>query len=493
MEYGFLMTCALIVLVNICVFAVRGLGKGFVRLITLVMAVLGAYLISRMVMPFVLLSAVRWIERLLISYVPETASILSDPMIEEVFSKLVQMILLPALFCLIYSILSPLSSILYRIGCGMLPQRLDDSGKPRVNHWGGMLMGCGVAFLTLMVFIMPLYGYVDVATTAIVTLEEHASENMDTTRLDEINEKYLLPITETPVVTPLYKKLGAPVFASLSTVRWDGVPTNLCNETYAISAIAGDVQRLYAKSPQAYEEAEALAIRDIAASVELSPMLRHILAALLSNAANAWQSGEDFVGVSRPDAGENGNAILGAFLEVFSTTTTANIGADFETFSGILSLAVEHDLMEMMTGGRGDEFANAIASTGFLVDAKLVLAQNPRMAPVTRAITDVGMRLLIGELGVPDGYKEYHGILMNEMSTALQQTTVKEDGTLDVDDLAYRLKNVMERYRVNVNDAAVTLIAHSLADHFSAAELQQMTTDEIADQLIVRFKAVEMP
>lgn len=493
MEYGFLIACAFIVIVNLCIFTYRGFGKGLVRLITLAVAVGASYLLSRMVMPFLLLSAIRSIEKLLISSVPDSEAILSNPMVEEAFSKLVQMILLPALFCVIYSILGSISTLLYRWGCRMLPQRLNDDGKPVVNHWGGLLMGCGVAFLTLMVYIMPLYGYVDVATTAITTLEEHASETMDTTKLDEINETYLLPITETPLVTPLYEKLGAPVFASLSTVEWNDEPTNLRNETYAISAIAGDVQRLSAKAPDAYEEPEALAIEDIAASIDHSPMLRAILAELLSGAAHAWQSGGDFAGLPRPDAGENGNDILDAFLEVFSTTTPANIGVDFNTFSGVLSLAVKHDLMQMMTGSQSEDFANVIASTGFLAEAKLVLAQNPRMAPVTRAITDVGMRLLIGELGAPDAYKSTYGELMNEMSTVLQQTKVKEDGMLDADDLAHHLEDVMADHGVDVDEAAVTLIAHGLADHFTADELANMTTDEIVDQLIAQFGAVEMP
>ena len=178
---------------------------------------------------------------------------------------------------------------------------------------------------------------------------------------------------------------------------------------------------------------------------------------------------------------------------MFSTTTPANIGVDFNTFSGVLSLAVKHDLMQMMTGSQSEDFANVIASTGFLAEAKLVLAQNPRMAPVTRAITDVGMRLLIGELGVPDAYKSTYGELMNEMSTVLQQTKVKEDGMLDADDLAHHLEDVMADHDVDVDEAAVTLIAHSLADHFTADELANMTTDEIVDQLIAQFGAVEMP
>jgi len=493
MEYSFLIACAVIVLINLAIFTFRGFGKGLVRLITLAIAVVAAYLVSRMVMPLVLHSGIRGIEGLVISHFPETEAILSDPMVAEVFSKLVQMLLLPALFCLLYTIFCPISMILYRIGCHLVPRRLDRSGQPRVSHWGGLLMGCGVAFLSLMVYIMPLYGYVEVAHTAIATMEAHASEEMDTTTLDEFNDNYLRPVLETPLVTPLYKSLGEPVFASLSTVMWDGELTHLMLETDTVAAIAGDVQRLLSKKPVDYEEAEAAAIEDIAACVEHSPMLRTILAEVLSGAAEAWQSDEAFAGMERPDMGENGNGILNAFVEVFSTTTTANIGGDFNTFAEVLSLGVKYDLMEMLSGGQGEEFATVIASTGFLSEAKLALNRNPRMAPVTRAITDVGMRLLVSELGVPDEYKDTCSELMNEMSATLQQTAVNEDGTLNTDDLEARLDGVMDAHGVDVNDATVKLIAHGMADQFTAAELQTMTTEEIVDQLIARFGTVEVP
>jgi hypothetical protein len=102
------------------------------------------------------------------------------------------------------------------------------------------------------------------------------------------------------------------------------------------------------------------------------------------------------------------------------------------------------------------------------------------------------MRVVLKEMGLPEDYRESCGELLDGMTDALQSTPTKEDGTLDEEALAESLSEVLESNEITVNESVVNLVAVGIADHFTAEELSELSTENIIEKLIERFDAVDI-
>ena len=116
---------------------------------------------------------------------------------------------------------------------------------------------------------------------------------------------------------------------------------------------------------------------------------------------------------------------------------------------------------------------------------------NPRMQPVSKAIHDVGMNVLVAELGLPEDYKENHEKLMDDMTTALQDS-VTEEGEIDTEKLQASLNEAFADSGVEIDSAAAEVIADGLSEVFTPEELAGgLTPEQITDRLIERFADAE--
>lgn len=114
----------------------------------------------------------------------------------------------------------------------------------------------------------------------------------------------------------------------------------------------------------------------------------------------------------------------------------------------------------------------------------------PRMKPIYNAITNVGMRYMIAELGTPSEYAEKYPKLMEDMSGAVR-TLYDEEGNVDKKTFSKNVSGILADNNVNVSDAAVDLIADGIAENFTKEEVESMSNEEIVSSLIERFGSAD--
>jgi hypothetical protein len=119
-----------------------------------------------------------------------------------------------------------------------------------------------------------------------------------------------------------------------------------------------------------------------------------------------------------------------------------------------------------------------------------LIKANERMRPVSVAIGDVGMNILIDQLGLPEEYRENHAQLMDDMSVALQDA-VSEEGEISVEQLQTGLNEAFADSGVEITESTAEVIANGLSEEFTPEELKTLTVDQITDRLIERFGSVE--
>lgn len=537
-----LIVCGIILLWNVLLAFKRGVRRSLLRLATAAAAAVGAYFLTKPISAAIVGVVLPMVEGWLAA-MPELAGALAgNPEAALAIAALVQMLTAPILFLTLYGVAKLVLLVpYYLLAFITTPHKTDDEGRRVICGVGivsrlvALPVGIVIALVGIGVISVPMFGYVGIMqdmmsimhlqsapafgaeTTEQVSVVAHLSDGTGEAptpeappvaeapapeaqpaptaaqRLTDFYNTNLATLSETSPIAGVYRLVGQRMFDSLTATEWNGTALQLQNEMMVLADVIENVQKLSATPVAEYGAAECDAADALARDIGDSKMLATLCSGVLSTAANSWLDGGTFFGFALPDLGENGNLLVESLLKVFATSAPDNIASDLSFFTGIFRIAVNYDLLEMLQGGMDDDaLATFMTGTGFLTDTKVLLATHTRMQPVGDALVDVGMRTVIKELGLPEDYKESCGEMLNDMTTALQAVPVKEDGKIDEVALADSLTTVFEQHELNVSASAVKLVADGVSEHFTAEEVQTMTTEEIIDKLVERFDEVDV-
>lgn len=488
MELILLAVCAFILISNVFLAFGRGMRKSLLRLATVVLAVVVAYFLSRAIAANFGEEIALWL-KVTFGGDPNFAPMFSgEAGADKAVGTLAQMLVAPLLFLLLYWVLRGALFLLYWLLSAVTRPSTADTAA---SHFIALPIGLLIAFISIFAFIAPVMGYLDVASVTIADLDTGDSSEV-VEELSTYNTDLISPALQTPVVSSLYSTLGVKLFEGLTQGEWDGEELHLKTELTTLGKVAGGVQLLGATPAEQYGDAECAAVDALAENIGNSHMLSVLCSGVLNTASNHWLEGKSFLGVLPPDMGASGNVLLNAFLEVFSTSSRENLGQDLDFFADVFKLAVDYEVLANIGNADENALATLITDSGFLADTQTLLATHPRMAPVGKALVDVGMRCALSAMGLPEDLGESCGAILTDMTAALKEVPTKEDGSIDDAALASSLTAVFAAHEIPIGEAAVSLVARGLADHFTSEELQGLSVEDTVDKLIERFDGVDI-
>lgn len=407
----------------------------------------------------------------------------------ESISVVVRMAIGPILFLLLFLVLRAVLTIVKKIVFKTFKIKIPDAPK-------GLARLCGAAFglvcgvLTILVILVPLFGTLDTVQAIVGEPQESVGESTDgmAAQLSET-----LSLNKAPIAKQIYGLGGDAMYTYLTTTNWNGEKVVLREEAVSIVNALDQISALSAKPVAEYGEEEATALRNVATSVDDSALLSNMMAGVISEAAGTWSEGNGYLGIQFPGMTGHYGRILKAFFGVFATTDTTTVGADLTTFADVFALLVKHDMFAMLGGDAGEgDFAATLTKGDIVGDFYAVLDNNARMQPVKVAIADVGMNVMLGELGgVAGDLREEHGALMNDMAAALKTSVAGQSGAIDKEALRTETATAITENAVEVEDSVVDLVVDALVDEFTADELAALTEEEIVDRMVNRFEGVE--
>lgn len=492
----YLLAVALLILVTDMLFGFgRGFGKSLVRLATqLASAVVAFFAAKALSKAFSNVG-----QEYLISFLQSNEAVKTffadNPDALESVCLLAAGLIAPMLFFVLYLLIKFLSLIVYSIICGVFhigAKAVDVNGK-RYRPMGSRLLGMGMGVLAgivgITVFTVPVVGYIDFASG--VVEEVSAAGISEGEELAEFNEQVGTPVKTTPGVSLLYNALGEPMFDGLSTTKYGGERVSLKIETATLLRTVGDAKALAGKEISAYGAEEANTIRLIAAEAGDSVILRHVASSALRDLSGKWLEGKAFFGISRPNVNENANIVLNGCLQMLSTSDADNIRADLNAFADVFAVLIKYDVLSGISGGtESEDFMKQLNSGEFLSEMSAVVRSAPRMKPIYNAITNVGMRYMIEELGSPAEYMEKYPELMEDMSDAVR-SIYDEEGNVNKEDFSHNISAILSENSVVVSDAAIDLIADGIVENFTKEEVETMSNEEIITALVDRFGSAD--
>lgn len=487
LQYIILGVVLWIVVINVLVGMRRGFSRGLLRLVTLLASAAAAFFAAKATAAKVAQMVIPTLEQSLAAN-PDFATFLQDnPVIGQSVGALTQMLIAPLLFLLFYILFKLVTLVIYWILCIFVKKTRFFAFRWAWGAGFGLLAG----IIGVLVFVTPIMGYTQLLSNT-VTEAENLSASMAEMELNEYNESYVKPVATAPLASQIYNGVGNKLFRGLTTVKWEESDIELASEWSAIVEVV-DNAVAFSKRPMAeYGTEESEAAHALAKGVEKSHMFSSLTGGALNGISNAWLSNQAFMGIQRPNTGdESVDVILNGLLRVFSTTSPEIIGQDLEYFASVFDLFIKYEVFSKIGGEEGaDQLVVHLSSSGFLTEARVMLVSNERMQPVVQAISDAGMRLLVRELGDPAQYLEEHKELLDNVSNVLKDA-VNSEGQLDVTVVTDNLQNVLVENEIEVPAEAIDIIAEGLSDEFTGEELTTLTVDELTDRLISRFGTVE--
>ena len=490
MQLAVLGFAAFILIFNIVISFTRGFRKSLLRLITVVLAVVAAYFAARAVAATAGREIVLWLEATL-GGDPNFAPLFNGEVAAgDAVSLLVKLFVAPLLFLLLFVVIKALLIFLYWILCGVTRPKYADTC---VSHFLGLPMGVAIAIIGITVFVTPLFGYADLLSAFATKTTEAGTNTALAQTVETYHQEFIAPLGDTPVLPTVYDLVGDTVFQGLSSGKWENEKVYLRDEFDVLGDIMAQLGLLGDKPVEQYGAAESAAAEKLAADISRSPMLSVLCSGVLNTASNHWLAGQTFLGVAAPSLGENGDLILYAFLEVFSTSTRENLGEDLDFFADVFGVLIDQELLTAIKSAEDEEaMAELIADGELLTEVQQLLKTHPRMNPVGVALVDVGMRAVLKSIGLPEDVLASHGELISEMSEALKNVGTTPEGAIDKEALSEDLGEVFTSYGVEVNEASTQLVAEAVADAFTPEELQSLTVDDVMTKIAERFGSVDV-
>lgn len=450
----------------------RKLNRTLLRLVTLLLSFGGAFLLAKLMGK----SVGRYIVSLLQPMLGDgVGNLLSQPEMSAAADALCEMIAAPILFLLAYVLLKIISWIFYKIIAVLFVPK----GPKHFGRLTGALAGVLCGMVGLVVFVTPVFGYMTLTNGVLDQLAAQTQEQQTPNVLEEM--------LEAPVAKESYRYAGKYVFHFLTTVDFEDAKVNLEEEIGAVITILKDVMSLKGASPEQFGATEAQAVKRLAADVGASKIVSSVAASFLADASQAWLCGEQALGMSKPNLGEDVQGVADAFLQVFAVSTPETLTQDMGTFADVFVVLVESEVFTMGTDNA--DFVVKLVSGGVVNRLYAVLDANPRMAPVKSAIRDLGVSVMMQHLGAPEDLRANHSDLLEDMADTLKNVT-KADGSIDQAVLSADVHRIMNGYEIPVSEQASQLIAEAIAENLTAEEIRSMTPAQIADRMAERFAAV---
>lgn len=472
-----LMTAVCLVLLGLGAFfgLIRRSNRSLVRLATLLLSVAGAFFIARVAVGNAAAYALEYAKANWINDPEILSYIEQNPALVDALIAFARMLIAPIIFFVSYLALRTVSFVVYKLICFIFRVK-----GPRLLGLG-RLAGAGVGllcgFIGVLVLVVPVCGYSALASDIVDQLE--IAEDHPVAAYTHT----IASVGEAPVASLAFRVGGEKLFEGLTTVELGEGEAMLREEANAILALIDHAGVLSEVPIESYGTAQSEAVMLMADDVGNSFMVSHIGSGLLATVSNRWLANDSFLGIERPAMGENADIIVNAMLGVLSTSNADNIDDDLRSVAEVFGLMVECEIFPLLVdGGDPDALAAKLATHGVLEGLYEVLEHNPRMLPLKQAFAELGIRILMDELGLPDNLKDSHGELLSDVGDALVNA-VDAENNINVDVLKTEVADVMEKHGIGLDDSAVKLVSESIAQEFTGEELKALSDAEIVDRL----------
>ncbi len=437
-----LVVLLLFVLINL----VKGLLRGTIRtvgtLVSIILSAVAAFVVTVVVCKPtspILTKLFELIEGILPA---ELLEIFADGSLGESLSYYLAMLAAPFFFLTAFSAITIVLSIIIRI---LLRIFFGKKKKSALSRLGGALIGIVCGVLVTVIALMPVVGTLNIAS-AVYELDAVREELPEGEELLEDGK------------VKIFLSVCAPLYDELASAKFEGEKVYLKNDIATVFAVINGVSALEGEIAE-YGQKQIDALMGMVESLDDSPLLKNMLAEVLSTAASSWTEGKAFAGIEKPVASEMLAPIVDGMLKVLATSDKDNIGKDLETLASVFSIMIRSEMFK-----HSENFSailTQLSETNAISELLEAINANERMTGLSDEITNLSIRALASSIGVPENEQERYDLLMGEIASIVTSSygmSAEERSAA----IAPDLEREFEHYGVDIGGEALANVCAGL-------------------------------
>ena len=477
---------ALLTLIGLLAGRKRGVGRQSVRLFTVALSVLVAFLMARGVFGAI---TKRMTDEMLSDLLAKVgaqdglgsaAAFLDADLINYILALPVGLVVAPIVFVFAFIFVSGLMLIVHKIISNSLGFKCKRNNKK--TRLLGMALGALQGILVTATLLIPVYGLFKSANDAIVSLE--TSGAIEAEALEEYHE-----ISDVVCGNFTYKVFASSckdTYDSLSVIKLDGEKirmSNLFDTAVVLVANASDLgeidfQNLTDESKKTIDSlVDAILADDYLLTVS-SGVIR-ALAETGFDFGNGSDSSAEAPEEKEPTAADKAiDSIKTALFDILKTMTPDYFKADVMTLKELLYLVADSGLLG------GSESADMIsvlikpdATTGDNLIAAIIrkIENNPHLSPLVSVLNDAALTVAFESVEIEGLDAESAKEMVSELKTGL-------NSMLSIDKESY----TPAQYKEQISNEVTSVVDAALQDmEFSFSEEEKATiSDEVANYII---------
>ncbi len=502
----------LLALVIVIVAAIVGLVRGFKRYLPSLIVIAGSAVVAfvaTLILKSTLGSVLGVFVRDLIEQSMEPGALESIeesmPTVAGLIDALPAALIAPFIFAVLFGVILVIAEIIRAIVMAVLRKKsakkdasesasaeADVKKAKRNNRLLGLAAGTLGGLVLAFAFLLPLIGYVGMLSEAVDDITETSPEVIDNIFADEesreIYDNFVVPILKDPYVKVSYAVGGKLVFNGVSTINVNGTLYPFGKIVTTGCSIYGHITPFLGTEPADYDDAQIEAVEDVIGDVDGDALLTNVCAEFISGLANAWENGEDFLGIPAVQVEGYFEPVMNTLISAFSSTNDELIVEDLRVVGDILTAFIRYDAIVVMNEENGD-IQTVLATPGFVTDVCTAVQKNERMQPVFFEVAKLGVVLVSDVVGIPNDpaaiYNHFLDSLAEEVSGALP--TYYETGDSAFFDKT--LKTTFEKNGIKLSADAISAISKQIlakmtGDSFvDAGDIRRFFSDELLPAL----------
>lgn len=439
----------------------------------------------------------------------------ASPTVDMLISKLPVALLAPVAFTLIFSLLSFVASFFVPLIASAIfgsdkKKKSKDEGNEASEHrerdeipepeegenppmsWLkrhllGIPGGVACAVIVTFAMLLPFAGYIGSITDVLDELK--ASESADIQEVIEGDtfqsiDEILDPLGNDLAIKVTYNMGGKALFNAITSININGERYHVSQALSTTIDAFVDTGFLTSVSFDDYGEAQIYALNDMRIDIDEDPLVKHLIAEIVSGAAKSWEDGGTFVSIKKPEVG-NGNfgSIIHKLLSIYATMTYDTVSSDLKVITDLFSVLIENHAMSVLE--HNDDLMNLFNQEWFATDFLHTLKENERMQPVVEEISKLAMALMAEQVGIPQGNTEEYKELLTDFASSINIAKANEDSEKAIAELKEYIVQLLTDNDIEVPTEVMDYVSENMLQAFEDSE--NVTVDDLIDYLTKIF------
>ncbi|MBR6769216.1 MAG: CvpA family protein [Clostridia bacterium] len=389
----------------------------------------------------------------------------ASPTMTELIKGLPGALAGPFVFLVLFIILNIIFLIIYNI-LKRIPVFKRTIVSKRVDHLLGMVVGAVCTLLLISSFLIPVSGYVNVADDVLTNVEHTDLDQESAQEILDIHQNYVTPFADNTAFSASNFLLGSVVFERLFACEVQGDTVNLVDEiayltkTYTTMTPLIDVDFEFSR----FEKEQGDALRKFANDFDKSVLVPHILCEILPEAADNWNNGEEFGGISNPadSSPENLQSLMNNTIGIMETTTKDTIKGDLVTLCELLATMAENGTLASLENAGSNEILKTLSDPGVVSGLMDILYENERTRILVADLSNLGFDAIGESLNIPETDEEVREQLVADLNEAITKAEGFDTYDAKVEDLSNSIANIFTEYGMEATEEEAKLYAEAI-------------------------------